>query len=149
MFKRKRTSSEEDTTTFLSNITKNFCELNNSQKLERVLTNVLYEDFTSASSKSKNLTVTDVFAKQLIQLNMLTPEKASAIVHTFKTPRSLLEAYQSKNSEKEKEDLLKNIEFGNPPKKRKIGYALSKSVYTFYSSTAVNTISQVVSSTRA
>lgn len=126
-------------------MTKNFCELNNSQKLERVLTNMQFEEFTSASSKSKNLTVTDVFAKQLIQLNMLGPEKAYAIVNTYKTPRSLLEAYRSKNSEKEKEDLLKNIEFGNPPKKRKIGSVMSKAIYSFYSRMHVDKPPQDVS----
>ena len=104
-------------------------------------------------SKSGNLTITDVFAKQLLQvlerdivscfffildrdsifsrlsvvhgqINGVSPAKAKAITDCYATPRKLAEAYESAG-EPEREAMLAQPTAGG----RKLGPALSKRVY--------------------
>lgn len=126
----QRTFTEEETYMYLYNLTKHFMELNASKKMD-FLTVQNYVTFTSAASKSKNLTLSNVFAMQLIQFPGMTADRASAILRHYSTPMSLMQAYKGKTSRKEREDMLKNIEFGVT--QRKLGPAISKTVFSFYS----------------
>lgn len=125
----QRTQSEEETFQYLFLMTKHFMELNKKKCYENH-SKFSFDEFSISVSKSKNLTISDIFAKQLLQLRGITAEKAASIIKLYPTPKSLLMAYQEKKEEKEKIDMLKNIEFGM--KKRKLGPVLSKNIYNFY-----------------
>lgn len=115
-------------------------EANSKGSLESITTQS-YDDFSESMDKSKNLIVTELFGKQLIQFPHCNSEKAAAIVKLYPTARSLREAlYATRGkyctflflriSVKEREDFLKNVEFGQ--KKRKLGSSLSKTICSFY-----------------
>jgi crossover junction endonuclease MUS81 len=123
-----RTDSEEDTAHYLINTTKHFSESNINQTLD-CITQFAYDDFSAMVDKSRNLTISDLFAKQLIQFNQCTSEKAAAVVNLFSTPKKLKCALDRQLTSN-RAHLLKNIEYGN--KKRKIGPALSKAICGFY-----------------
>uniref|UniRef100_T1J8L5 Crossover junction endonuclease MUS81 n=1 Tax=Strigamia maritima TaxID=126957 RepID=T1J8L5_STRMM len=69
-----------------------------------------------------DLTIRDVFVKQLLQLNGVSIDKALAIIEKYSTPSSLIEAYKQCDSEKEKENLISNLKFGL--NKRNVGPAI-------------------------
>ena len=140
----QRTANEEETLHYLLQITRQLEDfykrkrerqlgLSNSLSYGRLTspeTCFTFQDFSNQVSKSKNLTLTDLFAKQLLQLPHCTPEKVSEIVKLHGTPRLLLEAYKKEPQEQDRTDMLKNLEYGQS-KKRKIG-ALSKVIADFY-----------------
>ncbi|KAK2185087.1 hypothetical protein NP493_246g02008 [Ridgeia piscesae] len=76
------------------------------------------------------MTVTEMFAKQLLQLHGMTGEKAFAITQTYATPARLLELYSSGQSQKQKEDLVAATGCG--PLHRPLGTSLSKLLYMLY-----------------
>jgi crossover junction endonuclease MUS81 len=84
-------------------------------------------EFQSSASKSANLTVKDVWIRQLSSLRMMTVEKAKAIAKCYPTIRSLFEAYCACSSEKEKEQLLSQITISKNEKN--IGTKLSAFIY--------------------
>ncbi|KAI8421881.1 hypothetical protein MSG28_009813 [Choristoneura fumiferana] len=86
----------------------------------------------SASRKTKPLTVTETFIKLLLQLKGVSVEKALAITECYKTPRSLIEAYEECDK-KEGEFLLANLKYGDL--NRNVGPTVSKSVYHLFSNT--------------
>lgn len=88
----------------------------------------LYED----SARNAQLTIREVFVQQLLQLHSLSLEKCLAIVEVFPTPRCLLDAYGSCESEKEARNLLKNIRCGQL--ERPLGEKISQTLYDFYCS---------------
>ena len=88
---------------------------------------VTFADFQSSASKSANLTVRDVFVRQLSALRMVSVEKAKAIVKQYPTIRSLYEAYSACASEKEKAQLLSGITTSKEEKS--IGMKLSTFIY--------------------
>lgn len=74
-----------------------------------------FNEFNEYSLKTRPLTVRELFAKQLLQLHSITPEKAFAIVDAFSTPNKFMKIVHSKNC-KEIEELISKIKFG--PTKR-------------------------------
>ncbi|KAI0229358.1 Crossover junction endonuclease MUS81 [Lamellibrachia satsuma] len=92
---------------------------------------VTFQDFNDSTVKTKAMTVTEMFAKQLLQLHGMTGEKALAVTQTYPTPAGLLEAYSSNQSKKQKEELLAAICCG--PLHRPLGVPLSKTLYMLYS----------------
>ena len=90
-----------------------------------------FEEFSLETTKNKVLTVSELFAKQLMQIKGVSPERALAIIEKYPTPLSLVNSYESLTSQSEKENLLTNIQFGKG--KRKVGAAISIQVYIMYS----------------
>jgi len=84
-------------------------------------------------SKSKNLTVTDLFAKQLMQLKGVSGEKAEAIVQQFSTPMALSIHYDELTNEQEKINTLTNLQYGKS--KRKLGSVISALIYNLFCDT--------------
>lgn len=74
------------------------------------------------------LSVTQMFAKQLMQLNGLSGDKAEAIVKRYPTPYLLIEALQAAGSSAS--TLLASIEYGKS--KRKIGSLISGHLAKLY-----------------
>lgn len=87
-----------------------------------------FDYFNKASSKTKPLTVTEMFIKLLLQLKGLSVEKALAITKEYTTPKSLISEYE-KCTEKEGETLLANLKYGS--QNRNVGPKLSKAIYRF------------------
>ena len=76
----------------------------------------------------QDLSVRDLFIKQLVQLHGLSVQKAQAIVERYHTPRVLMAAYQAEGSAGEK--LLANIRYGSL--NRLIGPVISRTIHQFY-----------------
>jgi hypothetical protein len=76
----------------------------------------------------QDLSVRDLFMKQLIQLHGLSVQKAQAIVERYHTPRALMAAYQAEGSAGEK--LLASIHYGSL--NRLIGPVISRTIHQFY-----------------
>ena len=100
-----------------------------NKRYEGIFTHFEYDVFASLSSKSKNLSLQDVFAKQLLQIPHCTSKKVWAIVQEYPTPKSLFNAYQKTQDGKR---LLEKIEYGE--KRRKIGPKLSETIYNYFCS---------------
>ena len=99
---------------------------------ERIVTEdvqylVTFDDFSNDSTKSKVLSVKEIFTKQLMQIKGITIEKALAITALYPTPAMLLNAYR-KLSAGEREGMLVQLTCG----KRKLGAAMSKQVFLLY-----------------
>jgi crossover junction endonuclease MUS81 len=121
----QKTQNEDETAAYLINLTKHFMELS-KQELALLSSGKSFEDFGNSASKSKNLTIADIFAKQLIQFSGCTPEKANGITALFKSPAILTSALNAENTDQ----LLVSLTYG--AKKRKIGPALGKMISEFY-----------------
>jgi len=91
---------------------------------------VTFEQFMELNSKSKDLVYTHLFAKQLMMLPGVSGTKALAIVTHYPTPISLIKSYNNLLLDKEKEEMLKDVQFGK--QQRRLGVALSKKIYDFY-----------------
>jgi crossover junction endonuclease MUS81 len=102
---------------------------NNNNKL-RLLTEFTFEQFNERVSKTRNLSVSDVFAKQLLRIRGVSAEKAAAIVRVYPTPRTLIRAYDETTQEKERNELLCDIKFGK--EQRRLGQTLSARIALFY-----------------
>ncbi|XP_041035762.1 crossover junction endonuclease MUS81 isoform X2 [Carcharodon carcharias] len=75
-------------------------------------------------------TVKEVFAKQLMQINGISGEKAVAILRHYDSVASLMKAYEECPTAGGREKLLSNIKCGNT--QRNLGPALSKTVSQLY-----------------
>ncbi|KAK9524983.1 hypothetical protein VZT92_017339 [Zoarces viviparus] len=91
---------------------------------------ISFAEFNHGAVKNKCQTVTEVFARQLMQVSGLSGDKAAAILEQYSTPHSLLTAYERCASETQKEKLLSSIRHGTL--KRNLGPALSRTVYQLY-----------------
>lgn len=80
----------------------------------------------------QNYCVKEMFIKQLVQLRGLSVEKALAIVEHYPTPRSLITAFQNEGNER----FISDITVGNL--NRKIGPAISKSVFELYNKSVLS-----------
>jgi len=78
--------------------------------------------------KFQPLSVTQMFAKQLMQLHALSGEKAEAIVKMYPSPYVLMEALKSAGSSAS--TLLASLEYGKA--KRKIGLSISSLLAKLY-----------------
>nr|CAG4642515.1 EOG090X06E6 [Evadne anonyx] len=74
------------------------------------------------------LSISNMFAKQLMQLHALSGEKAEGIVAVYPTPRSLVEAFEAAGSAASQ--LLSKIEYGK--NRRVIGPSLSATLTKLY-----------------
>lgn len=88
-----------------------------------------FNEFNINASKTKNLTVRDIFLKQLVKLKSLSVEMAQAIVANYPTPRCLIDAYECISAD-EGEKLLANIKINTMG--RLVGQKFSKIIYNFY-----------------
>lgn len=118
--------------TFL-NITNSSSETTSSEFsiLKSTIPLVSFESFNKESSKTGDSTVREIFMKQLLQIKLLTIDKANAIVDKYLTPKKLYLAYEKCTDEAEKEKLL-NLPYG--PAKTVIGLKLSKTIYQLFMS---------------
>jgi len=89
---------------------------------------VTFKEFALNSNKQKPLSVSNMFAKQLMQLHTLSGEKAEGIVAVYPTPRSLVEALKTAGSAAAQ--LLSKIEYGKNA--RTIGPSLSATLAKLY-----------------
>nr|CAG4651827.1 EOG090X06E6 [Triops cancriformis] len=92
---------------------------------------VTFAEFNVQGVKNKPMTVTDLFAKQLLQFSGISADKARAIVDRYPTPSALKAALDRCSSNQEKELLLSSVPYGKT--KRMLGPALSKLLAWFYS----------------
>ncbi|XP_046392978.1 crossover junction endonuclease MUS81 isoform X2 [Ischnura elegans] len=90
-------------------------------------------EFNKSSIKCKDLTVSQMFVRQLLQIRGLSVEKAQAIVDKYPTPSDLCRAYSDEPAEKQIR--LANIPFG--PNRRMIGPTLSKVLSDLYSNETI------------
>jgi len=93
---------------------------------ERLIT---FEQFNNNNSKTKNLNITHIFAKQLIRLYRMSSDKAMAIMGKYPTPAALLDAYE-KISQEDRPALLESLSCGSIG--RKLGTQLSNFIYQLY-----------------
>lgn len=91
-----------------------------------------FPDFNDSTVKNKVMTVREVFAKQLMQISGMSPDKAVAILDRYPTPKSLFDAYSLLSSVKDKELLLSALKCGK--NQRNLGPTLSRLIYILYSS---------------
>lgn len=89
-------------------------------------------DFNDSTAKNKVMTVSEVFAKQLMQLSGVSPDKAVAILDKYPTPKSLLDAYKVQKSVEDQELLLSELKCGE--NQRTLGSSLSKLIYQLFCS---------------
>ncbi|PFX19394.1 Crossover junction endonuclease MUS81 [Stylophora pistillata] len=105
--------------------------LNNEKERNKMyLMNFL--DFNDSTAKNKVMTVSEVFAKQLMQLSGVSPDKAVAILDKYPTPKSLLDAYKVQKSVEDQELLLSELKCGE--NQRTLGSSLSKLIYQLFCS---------------
>lgn len=102
----------------------NALETNDNESL------MTFKYFNTSALKTKALTVTEIFIKLLLQLKGLSVEKALAITDKYKTPRSLIVAYQ-RCDRSEGENLLANLKYGQMG--RNVGSVVSKTIYQLFS----------------
>jgi ERCC4-type nuclease len=134
-----RTKSEDETVNYLMALTRELQTLlnnsysSNTPKKEHKLklkTELTFEQFNEKVSKTRNLCLTDIFAKQLMQIRGVSAEKAAAIVSVYRTPHDLIKAYDEVVEEQEKNELLCNIRWGKS--QRRLGRTLSARIARFY-----------------
>lgn len=127
-FMVKSTKSFEESCVFLQNIHQLLIEKYSNQPIEYNSSDGLisFNSFQSINSKSVNLTVGDVFARQLLCLNGMTAEKARLITTKFQTIRQLNKAFLGCQSEKEGENFVSQLT------DNKIKSKLSKCLYRLF-----------------
>ncbi len=90
----------------------------------------MFSKFQESSSKSDNLTVSDLFAKQLMQVRGASVPRVYAITQLYPTITALLQAYASKSTKEERELLVADLRFG--PRMLRIGPALSRTIFATF-----------------
>ncbi|XP_041035763.1 crossover junction endonuclease MUS81 isoform X3 [Carcharodon carcharias] len=104
------------------------CSRKDTDSDTRVL--LTFSDFNEGAMKNRAQTVKEVFAKQLMQINGISGEKAVAILRHYDSVASLMKAYEECPTAGGREKLLSNIKCGNT--QRNLGPALSKTVSQLY-----------------
>nr|XP_028565565.1 crossover junction endonuclease MUS81 isoform X2 [Podarcis muralis] len=89
-----------------------------------------FAEFNEGAVKNKAQTVSEVFARQLMQISGISGDKAAAILERYKTPASLLAAYASCPTPRCQEQLLSDVKCGKL--QRNLGPALSKTLAQLY-----------------
>ncbi|KAL8184090.1 UNVERIFIED_CONTAM: hypothetical protein K2H54_006205 [Gekko kuhli] len=89
-----------------------------------------FAEFNEEAMKNQAQTVSEVFARQLMQISSMTGERAAAILERYQTPASLLAAYAACKTASEKEQLLSGIRCGKL--RRNLGAAVSKTLAQLY-----------------
>ncbi|XP_037546767.1 probable crossover junction endonuclease EME2 [Nematolebias whitei] len=75
-----------------------------------------------------------VWSRQIQQLNRVSPAGASAVTEAFPSPRALLQAYQTLESEAERKGMLAGLVVKAEGKERRIGAEISARVYRCFTS---------------
>ncbi|KAM4624370.1 essential meiotic structure-specific endonuclease subunit 2 isoform 2-T2 [Polymixia lowei] len=73
--------------------------------------------------------LSQVWSRQIQQLNRVSPAVASAITSAYPSPQILLQVYQSRGSEEERRGLLASLLVEGEGKERRIGPEISSRVY--------------------
>uniref|UniRef100_A0A8D2LH75 Crossover junction endonuclease MUS81 n=1 Tax=Varanus komodoensis TaxID=61221 RepID=A0A8D2LH75_VARKO len=134
----KRTRDIRESAAYLTLMTRHLAalygeELDQERPLQagdgscRLLT---FPEFNQGAVKNKAQTVSEVFARQLLQISGISGDKAAAILERYKTPASLLAAYAACQTPRDQEQLLSSIKCGKL--QRNLGPALSKTVAQLY-----------------
>ncbi|XP_074087142.1 crossover junction endonuclease MUS81 isoform X2 [Macrotis lagotis] len=89
-----------------------------------------FRDFNEGAMKNKAQSVSEVFARQLMQVRGVSGEKAAALLEKYSTPASLLAAYDACAGPQEQEKLLSSIKCGRL--QRNLGPALSRTLCQLY-----------------
>ncbi|KAL5008151.1 hypothetical protein ScPMuIL_013732 [Solemya velum] len=89
-----------------------------------------FEEFNQSSVKNKDLTASELFGKQLIQLYGMSAERAKAVIEVYPTLSNLISAYDSCSTEKERENMLSSIKCGKSG--RGLGMVQSRMIYQLY-----------------
>ncbi|XP_034954625.1 crossover junction endonuclease MUS81 isoform X2 [Zootoca vivipara] len=89
-----------------------------------------FAEFNEGAVKNKAQTVSEVFARQLMQISGISGDKAAAILERYKTPASLLAAYATCPTPQCQEQLLSDVKCGKL--QRNLGPALSKTLAQLY-----------------
>merc|ERR1712137_1185058 len=84
--------------------------------------------FIRLTAKTHALTVSDIFAKQLLQILNVGPTSVKVILQKYPTLRSLRRAYHGASTETEKKELLANLGDG----RQKVGKRISEAIYRVY-----------------
>lgn len=89
-----------------------------------------FNSFNKKSLKMRHFSIRDLFVRQLLQLRTLSLDKSLSIVQQYPTPKTLLHAYSNCKDQREAENLLAKIEYGQI--RKCIGPIISKCIYHFY-----------------
>ncbi|XP_057364896.1 crossover junction endonuclease MUS81-like isoform X2 [Daphnia carinata] len=138
-FQVQWTQKSDDSVAFLVQMTKQLTEIYHGKTVtsrgcqEKVGSDwqtslITFKELYTNSTKLKPLSVTQMFAKQLMQLHGLSGEKAEAIVKVYPTPSSLMDALRSAGASAS--TLLSCLEYGKA--KRKIGLSISALLAKLY-----------------
>ncbi len=129
----RQTDNMEQTLDYLELLT---LQLRHSyaKNASRLSTAPTMQQFAVRSSKSKNLTVNDIFAKQLLQVRGCSPERALAIVMRYSTPMALYSAYAERKLEGANESELQALfaVWIEPHSGRRFGPVFSRELYTHF-----------------
>ncbi|KAH9496133.1 Crossover junction endonuclease mus81 [Bulinus truncatus] len=90
--------------------------------------------FNENSVKQKDLTVKEMFIKQLFQIPGISADRAKAVTNIYPTLSLLMEAYENCKDGKDKEKLLAGIKTGKT--ERNLGISLSRLVSLLYTQTS-------------
>jgi len=90
-----------------------------------------YGCFSQLNSKSANMTVRDLFLRQLLHIRGMTADKALLIVDQFPTMHSLWSNYANLSSDKEKRLYFRDWSVSGD-ELRKFGPALSQRLYELF-----------------
>lgn len=90
-----------------------------------------YGCYIQLNHKSANLTVRDLFMKQLLCIRQLSIDKASLIVHSFPTFVALYRHYQGLKGEREREEYFRDWTTEGASRRR-FGPALSRRIYRLF-----------------
>eukprot|EP01102_Stenamoeba_stenopodia_P001169 TRINITY_DN11013_c0_g2_i2.p1 TRINITY_DN11013_c0_g2~~TRINITY_DN11013_c0_g2_i2.p1 ORF type:complete len:234 (-),score=38.89 TRINITY_DN11013_c0_g2_i2:155-856(-) len=93
-----------------------------------------YSSFCEKVTKNKHLSLSDTFAKQLMQIGGCSASKAAAIIEHYATPKLLMKAFETFRSnegrkQKDRSTMLSNIVCNTG---RRVGPALSARIYAYY-----------------
>lgn len=89
-----------------------------------------FKNYMDNNAKTGDLTVQDLFAKQLLQINGCSPERVFAILEDYPTLVDLRNAYLALDDEKARQKMLASIVCGE--KQRRLGPVLSKRICAAY-----------------
>jgi len=89
-----------------------------------------FDELNNASRKNRGLTVSEVFAKMLLQLHGCTVEMAAAILELHPSVSSLITAFNNCDSQSERENVLSQIQYGK--RGRTIGAPISRTLYQYF-----------------
>lgn len=88
-------------------------------------------ELNSSMSKTRNLSLTDIFTKQLLQISSVSVDRAAAIVSCYPTPKCLIDAFDEYEDQDSKWKVLSQVECGASG--RKIGLATCSLIQSVYS----------------